>query len=148
MTDDYDSPIWAVVANIVHAHRFGEGGKETRIGTRKFHGGAKVYLAGGYWGMGGERVIVVGHFRGKQLITCSIKSIYLENFRVKLAYHPEVIRRLTEAPYGMEQLDGSHESKLKAEMYAEKYAENTDYWVKQRLAKWAIWKLEMDNSKI
>jgi hypothetical protein len=143
MADDYASPIWAVVANVVRERRAGELGSLLRIGTRKFTGGAKVYIVGAYWGMGGERVTVIGRYRGKNFISCTIDAMYLENFRVKLAYHPEVIRRLAEYGHGIDKLDGSLQSKLKADSYAEIFAQNSDYWIQQRLAKWAIRKLEL-----
>jgi hypothetical protein len=116
----YDNPVWAVVANIVRERRAGEFGSLLKIGTRKFHGGAKVYIAGTYWAA--ERMRVVGLYKGKNFITCTISAIYLENFRVKLVYKPEVIRRLTEYRLGIDQLDGSQESKLKAQEYAERFA--------------------------
>jgi hypothetical protein len=146
--DDYASPIWAVVANVVRERRAGELGSLLKIGTRKFTGGAKVYIAGAYWGMGGERVRVIGRYRGKNFITCTINAMYLENFRVSLAYHPEVVRRLNEASSGMDILDGSLESKLKADDYAEVFAQNSDYWIQKRLAKWVIHKLEWRDSKL
>jgi len=42
--------VWCVVANIKREHPFGEGGIETKTGTRQFRGGTKVYIGGCYAG--------------------------------------------------------------------------------------------------
>jgi hypothetical protein len=111
-------PIWSVVANIRKEIPYGPGGKETRNGTRKFHGCAKVYVVDAYWGMGGENVTVIGHYRGKQYITCVVRTLYLENLRVELVYSPAVINRIVKKR-GDLALDDSEKSKEKAEKFAE-----------------------------
>ncbi|GEM_PF-4181723 len=48
-SDESDAPsvgIWCVAANIKKEHPFGEGGTETKVGTRLFRGGTKIYIAG------------------------------------------------------------------------------------------------------
>jgi hypothetical protein len=142
---DYNNPIWSIVANIVREHRAEEAGHAIKIGTRKFHGGAKVYIAGAFWGMGGENVTVIGRYRGKAFIRCTINAIYLENFRVKLAYNPEVIRCLVEAGHAMGILDNSQEAKLKAQEYSEIFARNSAYWRQQKLGRWAVQKLQAED---
>jgi hypothetical protein len=112
-------PIWCVVANIRKEIPYGPGGKETRRGTRKFHGGAKVYVVDAFWGMAGERVTVIGHYRGKQYITCVVRNLVLENLRVELVYSPAVIRQIIKK-MGHYALDGSEKSKIEAEKFAEK----------------------------
>src|SRR5688572_23335387 len=87
-------PIWSVVANIRSEIPSGPGGKETRNGTRKFHGGAKVYIVRVFWGMGGDSVMIIGHYRGKRYISCVIRNLYLENLRVEMVYSPAVIKRI------------------------------------------------------
>lgn len=84
-------PVWALVANVVRERPFGEGGKETRVGTQLFNGGAKVHIVDAYWGMC-ETVIAVGRHRGAgPWIRVATRVTHLENLRVKLAYHPDVI---------------------------------------------------------
>ena len=50
--------------------------------------------------MGGEDVTVIGHHRGShRLVTMTIRSRWLVNWRVELVYRPTVIRALAEHPY-------------------------------------------------
>ncbi|MFO0806728.1 MAG: hypothetical protein U0791_26785 [Gemmataceae bacterium] len=90
--DTQHEPVWCVVANIKREHPFGPGGTETRVGTRKFRGGTKVYIAGCYPGTC-DAVLAVGlHRNSRQFISCVVDVMYVENFRAKLAYHPAVIQ--------------------------------------------------------
>jgi hypothetical protein len=111
-------PIWSVAANIRSEIPSGPGGKATRNGTRKFHGGAKVYVVNVYWGTGGENVMVIGPYRGKRFISCVVRNVYLENFRVELVYSPGTIKRIATMMYHHPP-DGSEKSKQEAEKLAE-----------------------------
>ena len=97
MSDDASEDnegVWCVVANVKREHPFGEGGVETKIGTRQFRGGAKVYIGGCYAGTC-EGVVCIGlHRKSRKFITCVVNVTHLENFRPKVAYHPEVVRRI------------------------------------------------------
>lgn len=130
------SPVWCVAANVRGEIPFGEGAVETRRGTRKFHGGAKVYLAGAYWGMGAMDVTVIGNYRGKGYITCSLKSHFLTNWRVELVYSPAVLSRIgrIRAADSFE-WDAGPESKAKAEHFAEMFQKASDERHNERLAK-------------
>ncbi len=86
--------IWCVVANVKGEHPCGEGGQETRSGTRQFRGGTKVYIAGCYAGTCDGIVCIGLHRKSRKFITCVVNVTHLENFRPKLAYHPEVVRRI------------------------------------------------------
>ncbi len=91
-------PAWCAVASVVRDRPFGPGGAEVRRGTKHFAPGAKVYLVTGYWGMGGENVIVVGRHRGtRRFVKMNIRSDYLQDWRTELAYSPTVIEALAEA---------------------------------------------------
>src|SRR6187397_1677533 len=80
---------WCVVANIVKERPFGPGGKETRIGTRQFRGGAKVYIVEGH---GGDAVVCIGQQRkSRRFIACFVGTQYVTNFRPAVAYHPKVL---------------------------------------------------------
>ena len=84
-------PIWLITANVLHELKCGEGGTETRRGTKHFRGGAKVYIVGAHWGMC-ESVIVIGHHRASgRYVQLTIKKRYIENLRMTLCYSPKVI---------------------------------------------------------
>ena len=88
--------IWCVVANIKSEHPFGEGGIESKSGTRQFRGGTKVYIGGCYAGSCDGVVCIGLHRKSRKFITCVVNVTRVENFRPKVAYHPEVVRRLKE----------------------------------------------------
>jgi hypothetical protein len=105
------NPVWCLVANVVESRNYGETG-EVRSGTKHFPPGAKVYCFPMLWGDGYERVKVVGRHRGShRYVTMIVRSEHLTNWRAKLIYSPEVIRRL-EGHW-----DGSAKSKEEAENY-------------------------------
>ncbi|MBR9801408.1 MAG: hypothetical protein ACE37I_06160 [Rubinisphaera brasiliensis] len=85
---------WCVVANVKRERPFGEGGMESRSGTRQFRGGTKVYIGGCYAGTCDGVVCIGLHRKNRKMITCVVNVCHLENFRPKVAYHPEVVRRL------------------------------------------------------
>jgi hypothetical protein len=73
MMDDVREPtpegVWSIVANIKKEHPFGPGGAETKIGTRQFRGGTKVYIAGCFPGTC-DAVVAIGlHRKSRKLIT-------------------------------------------------------------------------------
>lgn len=93
---DGENAIWCVVANIKRAHPFGPGGLDEKIGTRKFRGGTKVFIAGCFPGMC-VSVVCIGRQRySRQLIACVVNVRWVENFRVKMVHHPHV-RRMIES---------------------------------------------------
>lgn len=86
--------VWSIVANIKREHPFGPGGLETKIGTRQFRGGTRVYIAGCFPGTC-DAVLAIGlHRKSRRFITCAVDVRHVENFRVKLVYHPSVIERI------------------------------------------------------
>jgi hypothetical protein len=88
-------PVWCVVANVVTERPYGPGGAEKRPGTKHFRPRAKVYCFPALWGDGYDQIKVVGRHRGSnRYVTMIIKSAWLENWRAKLVYSPDVIRRL------------------------------------------------------
>ena len=95
------APMWGVAANILKERPYGPGGQIIKRGTRKFHGGAKVYMVGAFWGMGGEQVAVVGHFRGNGYVTSVIGIDTLENFRAEHIFSPAVIHRILNRRYSV-----------------------------------------------
>ncbi len=130
------SPIWCVAANVSDEIPFGHNAAETHQGTNKFHAGAKVYLAGAFWGMGAEKITVIGHYRGKGYITASVRTRYLTNFRAELVYSPTVISRLKKIHIADSfKWDDSADSKARAERHAKGFNEFSDKLHNERLAK-------------
>jgi len=86
--------IWSIVANIKREHPFGPGRLEMKVGTRQFRGGTKVYIAGCFPGTC-DAVLAIGlHRKSGRFITCAVAVGHVENFRVKLVYHPGVVERV------------------------------------------------------
>jgi len=89
-------PVWCVVANVITERPYGPDGAEIRSGTKHFRPGAKLYIIDAYSGMS-ENVIVIGRHRGSNLYCRMVVPVWhLENFRVKLAYSPQVIQLANE----------------------------------------------------
>ena len=84
------------MANVKREHPYGEGGIESKSGTKQFRGGSKVYIGGCYPGPCDSVVCVGLHRKTRKYITCIVNVTHVENFRPKVAYHPEVVRRLKE----------------------------------------------------
>ena len=49
-TEESNESYWAVVGNIKKEIPYGEGGNETKKGTRQFKGGAKIRIIGSFPG--------------------------------------------------------------------------------------------------
>jgi hypothetical protein len=102
-------PSWLIVANVCRARPYGEL-HEPRSGLRWLRAGAKVYVLGGFGGMGYETVTVLGRHRHHQrLFVLHVRSRHLVNWRVKLVYQETVLRLVLESgchPFG-EPVDGS-----------------------------------------
>lgn len=91
-TQDGSEGIWCVVANIKREHPFGPNGAEQRSGTRQFRGGTKVYIPGCYAGTCGGVTAIGLHRKSRKFIRCDVSVTHVENFRVKLVYHPRVLQ--------------------------------------------------------
>ena len=90
MTEYPSETYWCIEANIVKFREYGEGGADSKSGTRLFRGGAKVFIIGAYYGMC-ESVVLVGHHRKSVRLICSVvKAKHLENFKVKPIYKPKL----------------------------------------------------------
>lgn len=117
-----ETPVWCVVANVLHERPYGPGGVEKRRGTRQFAPGAKVYVFSYFWGEGGEVVTVVGrHRKSKRYITLSMKAIHLANWRAELVYSPHVIRQILHDGEFANLSRGGAESQALAERIAAMY---------------------------
>jgi hypothetical protein len=83
---------WVIEANIAKDPRQGRDGATLHTGTPKFRGGAKVYVAGLYWGMVSTAVVVGRHRMDHQYLGCAIALELLEKLRPKVLYSPGVAR--------------------------------------------------------
>jgi hypothetical protein len=88
--------VWLITANVVQMRPFGEGGTETKIGTKHFRGNAKIYIIDAYWGMC-ETVTVIGHHRATGCyVKMDLPLRYLKDLRMSLCYSPKVIELTAE----------------------------------------------------
>jgi hypothetical protein len=105
MSQDHPQPDliksqWCLVGNIVAVRSFGVE-HELRSGTKHFSGGTKVYCLPAKWGDGYDKIIVIARHRGsKQFESMIIRSELVCNWRAKVIYNPEIIRRIEDASVG------------------------------------------------
>lgn len=139
-------PAWALVANVVNERLFGPDG-DLRSGTKHFVAGAKVYYHRGYWGMGGEQVLVTGHHRGsKRLVSVVMARRHLHNWRAKLEYKPAILKRMDFHPNEIATRSGSDSAKVVARELAESFNaalhfsthERTNEFVDQLIEGWKL----------
>jgi hypothetical protein len=101
------------------------GGIEKRPGTKHFAPGAKVYVYDFFWGMGGERVTVMGrHRKSHRFVQLCMRAKHLANWRPELVYNPAVAKVIREnAEFGS--LDaGSERARRRAEEIAARYTKD------------------------
>lgn len=112
---------WTAIGNVVQERPYGPGGVETRLGTKHFAPGAKVYIIDWYAG-GCARIIVVGlHRKSKKFIRLVIDARVVENLRPKVCYTPAVIKKIKEH-YSPERL------KYLTKEFAETICQTLPYW--------------------
>jgi hypothetical protein len=88
------APLWTVVANIIEERPYGPEGNETRIGTKHFSPGTKVYTIDWFPGMC-EDIVVVGLARKpRRFIKVVIRATWVENLRIKLCYDPQALEKI------------------------------------------------------
>jgi hypothetical protein len=116
------------VANVCRARPYGER-HEPKAGLRWLNAGAKVFVPGGFGGMGFESVTVIGQHRlQRRLFLQHVQSRYLVNWRVKLVYSPAVLRLVAEGEYerfwygDRREPDGSAEYRAGLEKLAASFA--------------------------
>jgi hypothetical protein len=87
---------WCLVGNIIAVRSFAVE-HDLGSGTKHFSGGTKVYCLPAQWGDGYDRIIVIGRHHGsKQFVSMIIRSEWVCNWRAKVIYNPEIIRRIEE----------------------------------------------------
>lgn len=114
---------WSIVANIKSEIPYGAGGNETKVGTKQFKGGAKVYIVGSYPGMCESLIVIGQHRHTGKVIRSVVRVTVVENLRVKLIYS-KAVRKLydQEAPSGA--------SMVKTKLDAESLEKNIPIWCK------------------
>lgn len=104
-----------LVGNVVNKQEFSET-METRLGTKHFTPGTKVYCLPPQWGDGYENAIVIGICRkSRRWITVVMSAELITNWRVKSVYQAGVVRRLRK---GFDGFNAQWESREQAEALA------------------------------
>ncbi len=122
-------PVWCPIANIVAERSYGPGGMELRRGAKHFPPGAKVYCYPPLWGDGYENIQVIGRHRGShRYVKMVIRSAWLTNWRVDLAYSPHLIRHLWPMWSGIERsktqsLEIVEDMRIRSQREAERLAQ-------------------------
>ncbi len=81
---------WCIIGNIIDKHYWGEE-KIIRRGTKQFRPNAKVYCFPEYAGTAHDAILVMGQPRKQRgLITITINSKYIKNYRLKKIYQPKI----------------------------------------------------------
>lgn len=95
------SEYWCVVANVKREIPFGEGHKETKVGTRQFKGGARVNIVGSFPGSCDGLVVIGQNRHSGKFIRSIIKVTVVENLRVKKLYGQSALKlRSCDIPTG------------------------------------------------
>ena len=112
-------PAWCVVANVVRERVYGPGGIERRSGTKHFAPGTKLYVCNFFWGVGGERITVIGrHRKSRRFIHVSMAAKHLTNWRAALVYSPFIAAQIRKFAY---EDPSSEAAKSQAENIAANY---------------------------
>lgn len=88
-------PEWCIIANLL-PYPYSQNGPQAEFRSQKiFPAGAKLYVVGGFAGMGHETVTVIGfgHHR-RDPVMAHIKAKYLGNWRARLVYRPMILRAI------------------------------------------------------
>ena len=104
---------WLITANVVKERPYRPEGKEKRVGTKHFRGGAKVYIVSAYWGIC-ESVTAIGHHRhSRRFTTIEMRLCHLENLRLSVSYSPKVMSLVAERYANVLPTKSGWEAKLK-----------------------------------
>ena len=120
---------WVVCANISDHLRGGTDPTRFYQGTKLFSPGTKVYLGHAYWGMGGERLHVIGLRRiSKVFVNCAVEIGTLQNMRILSVYSASLWAKLEKL--GAERF----EAKSDAEDYLARFSAALAYDRPKKLA--------------
>lgn len=122
---------WVLVGNIANERPCGSDGAENKHGTKHFSPGTKVYCLPAQWGDGYDQIIVIARHRGsKKFKTMIISSSCVENWRAKVVYNPEVIRRIAKATE--ESWKRNWESKEEVEIYVKSISDRNRVYARNK----------------
>ncbi|MGW4243766.1 hypothetical protein [Nocardia sp. NPDC004722] len=96
--DTTPSPEWCLIATMREYPYGPSGSKADRRSHGRFPAGAKLYVVGGFAGMGYDTVTVVGYGHHRRSpITVHLAARFLRDWRVALVYRPAILRALRAA---------------------------------------------------
>ncbi|MFE3195276.1 hypothetical protein ACFXHA_40165 [Nocardia sp. NPDC059240] len=96
--DTTPGPEWCLIATM-REYPYGPNGSHAAFRSHgRFPAGAKLYVVGGFAGMGYETVTVVGYGHHRRApITVHLPARFLCDWRVALVYRPAILRALRAA---------------------------------------------------
>ena len=110
-TKDTTQEYWSVVANIKREIPYGEGGTETRIGTKQFKCGAKVYIIGSYPGMCDSLIVIGQNKHTGKTIRSVVRVDVVENLRIKNVYGDSAVELYNQdAPNGASMISSKEDA--------------------------------------
>jgi hypothetical protein len=112
---------WCIVATVLPYPYRSEKAEHRSHGI--FPAGAKVYVVGGFAGMGYETVTVIGYPHGRRgPVLAHMPHLYLGGWRVELVYRPVILRRIhqseVESPSACARFRTSAGQDVTSEQYA------------------------------
>ncbi|SDL17839.1 hypothetical protein [Nonomuraea jiangxiensis] len=92
------SPEWCIVGTLL-PYPYSQNGPHAEFRSQKiFPAGAKLYVVGGFAGMGYETVTVVGYaHRRRRPVRAHIQAKYVGGWRAQLVYRPVILRAINDA---------------------------------------------------
>ncbi|MFI5490415.1 hypothetical protein ACIBXA_20715 [Micromonospora echinaurantiaca] len=95
MAEDGWSPEWCIVGNLL-PYPYSPNGPGAGFRSQKiFPAGARLYVLGGFAGLGYETITVIGYAHGRRRpVTGHIKAKYVGNWRAELVYRPVILRAI------------------------------------------------------
>jgi len=95
VSEEPRNPEWCIVANLL-PYPYSPNGPNAHFRSQKiFPAGAKLYVVGGFAGMGHETVTVIGYgHRRRRPVTAHIMAKYLGGWRAELVYRPAILRAI------------------------------------------------------
>lgn len=99
---------WCLIAKIREKTPFGEESQETKVGSKHFRPGAKVFIVNWYQGILSVVTVVGHHRKSNRLITIDMPIKYLTDLKSKVVYKPYVLERIA---WGIQTEDQAEEIK-------------------------------------
>ncbi|WP_143194044.1 hypothetical protein [Micromonospora sp. CB01531] len=95
MVEETWSPEWCIVGNLL-PYPYSSDGPQADFRSQKiFPAGAKLYVVGGFAGLGYETLTVIGYaHRRRRPVTAHIKAKYVGGWRAQLVYRPIILRAI------------------------------------------------------